>query len=124
MIGLSCIIHDLLNPNQLCGNPSQCEGFETTKKNWTHTVSPFLAFVLLPKVRDFGSNRSPITVIMNKSARILWNHFSFQKSTKIHILPCNISHKITIYVSKRSVVRVMLQLYYKVLSIQRKSTSA
>ena len=25
------------------------------------------------KVGDFGSNRSPITVIMNKSARILWN---------------------------------------------------
>ena len=25
------------------------------------------------KVRDFGSNRSTITVIINKSARILWN---------------------------------------------------
>ena len=35
-------------PNQACGNPSQCEGFETTKTKWTHTVSPFLAFVLLP----------------------------------------------------------------------------
>ena len=36
-------------PNQPCGNPSQCEGFETTKRKWTHTVSPFLAFVLLPQ---------------------------------------------------------------------------
>ena len=36
-------------PNQPCGNPSQCEEFETTKRKWTHSVSPFLAFVLLPQ---------------------------------------------------------------------------
>ena len=35
--------------------------------------NPYALFEAL-KVRDFGSNRSPITDIMNKSARILWNH--------------------------------------------------
>ena len=34
--------------------------------------NPYALFEAL-KVRDFGSNRSTITVIINKSARILWN---------------------------------------------------
>ena len=34
--------------------------------------NPYALFESL-KVRDFGSNRSSITVIMNKSERILWN---------------------------------------------------
>ena len=54
MIELSFITRDSLNPNHPCGNPSQCEGFETTKRNRTHTVSPVLSLVLLPIE---GSNR-------------------------------------------------------------------
>ena len=51
MIELSFITCDSLNSNHLCGNPSQCEGFETTKRNRPHTVSPVLSLVLLPLIR-------------------------------------------------------------------------
>ena len=49
LIELSFITRDSLNPNQPCGNPSLCEGFETTIRKRIHTVNPFLSFVLLPQ---------------------------------------------------------------------------
>ena len=64
MIELSFITRDSLNPNHPCGNPSQCEGFETTKRNRTHTVSPVLSLVLLPIE---GSNRCNVTAIIIQS---------------------------------------------------------
>ena len=49
------------------GNSIKCE------KSWSQEFIPYSSFEAL-KVRDFGSNRCPITAIINKSARIRSNH--------------------------------------------------
>ena len=48
MIELSFITRDLLNPNHPCGNPSQCEGFETTISKKDSHCESFFVFGLTP----------------------------------------------------------------------------